>query len=111
MVISGVHRGTRVDGLSEVTEVRNGILRLAEVGVHDGNLVALPLDELCVRGLAIRAAVISTSTTDVQLMELLKRVVGGHRCTATTTRSAATGRMVSNLKRCDKGWSGINGSK
>jgi hypothetical protein len=59
-------------GISDVTEVSSGGLLPVEVVVENIDFVALPLDELCINGLAVIATMVFTATAASPHSELLR---------------------------------------
>jgi hypothetical protein len=70
--------------------VSSGGLWAVEVVVENSDFVALPLDELCISGLAIRATMVFSSIAVAPHAKLFERVIRGERSFATTTSRRTT---------------------
>jgi hypothetical protein len=83
-------RGFSRSNFSDVTQMSSGGLRAVGVVVENSDCVALPLDEFCISGLAIRAMMVFSATSPAPHAELFERVIRGEGSFATTSSRRTT---------------------
>jgi hypothetical protein len=81
--------------------VSSGGLRAVEVVVENNDFVALPLDEFCINGLAVRATMVFSATATAPHAELFEWVIRGEGSFATTKskRTTTMGLIASKKSR------------
>jgi hypothetical protein len=94
-----IQRGFSRSDFSDVTEVSSCGLRVVEVVVEKSDFVALPLDEFCICGLAVRVTMVFSATGAAPHAELFERVIRGEGRFATTTSRRTT---TMGLRTCKK---------
>jgi hypothetical protein len=98
-----IQRGVGISDFSDVIEVSSGGLCAIEVVVENRDFVALPLDELCIIGLTVRATMVFVATAAAPHAKLFDGGLCGEGSFATTkSRRTATIGLRANKKSRDR---------